>query len=100
MRKNPKRKVLVIGSGPIKIGEAAEFDDRLKHRVPRLALASLIMGACLWGLAQILAPQLAMPGIRYAALAALVAGGALAYAVASVLTGAIRLVDVRSSMGR
>ena len=82
------------------MGEAAEFDDRLKHRVPRLALASLIMGACLWGLAQILAPQLAMPGIRYAALAALVAGGALAYAVASVLTGAIRLVDVRSSMGR
>lgn len=86
--------------GTRRMGEAALFDARLKHRVPRLALASVIMGGCLWGLAQLLAPYLVTPGIRYAALAVLVASGMLAYAVSSVLTGAVRLGDVRSSMGR
>ncbi|OIQ68669.1 hypothetical protein GALL_497370 [mine drainage metagenome] len=41
-----------------------------------------------------------MPGWRYLALAGLVTGGMLAYAIAAVVTGAIRMGDVRSSLGR
>ncbi|MDE3029217.1 MAG: lipid II flippase MurJ, partial [Paracoccaceae bacterium] len=80
--------------------EAATFDERLLHRVPRLALASVLMGVALYGLRLVLADQLLMPGWRYLALAALVFGGMLAYAVAAVATGAIRPGDVRSSLGR
>ena len=82
------------------MGEAATFDDRLLHRVPRLALASVLMGVALYGLRVLLADQLLMPGWRYLALAGLVTGGMLAYAIAAVVTGAIRMGDVRSSLGR
>lgn len=86
--------------GKHRMGEAATFDDRLKDRVPRLMLASAIMGACLWALARQLAPELGEPLVRYGALAVLVAAGAAVYALAAVLTGGVRLADLRSSLGR
>jgi putative peptidoglycan lipid II flippase len=82
------------------MGEAAMFDDRLKDRAPRLALSALIMGAVLWVLAQALAPALQAHLIRYAALALLVLAGAASYAAAAVLTGGVRLRDLKSSLGR
>lgn len=82
------------------MGEAAAFDDRLKDRAPRLLLSSLIMGACLWGLARWLEPELHEHLVRYGALALLVSAGAAIYALAAVLTGGVRLGDLRSALGR
>ncbi len=84
--------------GTRSMGEAAAFDARLKDRLPRLVVASVLMGAVLWVMAHVLAVPLDTPRIRYAALAALVAGGAATFGLAALATGALRLRDVRSSL--
>lgn len=91
--------VVQLWWGTRHMGEAAAFDARLKDRLPRLAVASLLMGVALWVMAHALAAPLDAPRIRYAALAAMVAGGAAVFGLAAVLTGAVRLRDVRSSLG-
>ncbi|TMV76310.1 murein biosynthesis integral membrane protein MurJ, partial [Thioclava sp. BHET1] len=86
--------------GKAHMGQAAQFDARLKNRVPRLALASLLMGAVLWGLAHVLAGPLGQMQIRYVALAALVLAGMASFALAALATGGVRLSDLRSALSR
>jgi len=81
-------------------GEAAELDDRLRHRLPRIALASAVMGVVLWGLMVVLDQALVTPGTRYLALAALVLGGMAAYGLAAVVCGAVRLSDLSAGFRR
>lgn len=81
-------------------GEAAEFDDRLRHRLPRIVAASLVMGLALWGMMQLLGDSLYQPGTRYLALIALVLSGALAYGAALVALGGFRLSDLRAGFSR
>ncbi len=82
------------------MGDAARMDDRLKARLPRIILASALMGLFLWGMATLLADQLQPQGHRYLALAALCLSGLAAYGMAALLTGAIRPADLRSGLGR
>ncbi|WP_172326901.1 murein biosynthesis integral membrane protein MurJ [Mangrovicoccus sp. HB161399] len=82
------------------MGEVARFDDRLRRRIPRQVLASLIMGAVLMISARLLDGMLHAGGVRYIALAALVGLGMLSYAVASHLTGAFTLRDLKSATRR
>jgi putative peptidoglycan lipid II flippase len=82
------------------MGEAATFDERLKNRVPRLLLSAVLMGVVLWIAARALGPMLHEPLQRYAALALLVLIGGASYALAAVLTGGVRLKDLKSSLGR
>lgn len=42
-------------------GEAATFDDRLRHRLPRIVAASLLMGLVLWGRCKPLARRFTSP---------------------------------------
>lgn len=72
-----------------------EADGQLKRRIPRLALAALLMGAALFGLDRLLDPYL-VGGIweRFLGLAALVAGGGAIYGVACFLTRAFLLRDI------
>jgi putative peptidoglycan lipid II flippase len=58
------------------------------------------MGATLWAAAHALGPSLEAAGLRYAALAALVAAGLAAYALAVLATGALRPADIRAAMRR
>lgn len=81
-------------------GEAATLDDRLRHRLPRIVAASLLMGLVLWGAMQALGEALYQPGTRYLALLALVTVGALAYGVALVALGGFRLSDLRAGFSR
>lgn len=81
-------------------GEAAALDDRLRQRLPRIVLASLVMGVAIWGLMQLLGPALDSPGTRYLALAGLVLGGMAAYAAAAVGLGAFRVSDLRAGFRR
>jgi putative peptidoglycan lipid II flippase len=76
-------------------------DSRLRRRLPRLALAALIMGATLFGLDKLIAPYTTGPLlIRFIALAGLVGGGISIYGLACFLTGAYRIADLKALIGR
>jgi putative peptidoglycan lipid II flippase len=78
-----------------------DTDPQLRRRVPRLALASLMMGGALFWLAPAVDPYLTGTILRRAAgLTALVGAGGAIYAIACFLTGAFALDDVRLLMKR
>lgn len=81
-------------------GEAAQLDARLRHRLPRIVLASAVMGVAIWGLMQLMEQALATPGIRVLALGGLVLGGMASYAVAAVALGAFRVSDLSAGFRR
>ena len=76
-------------------------DERLRRRIPRLAIAAVLMGAVLFGTETLLDPYLTGGfWIRLAALVALVSLGVAAYAVGSFVTGAFRIADLKALMRR
>jgi len=76
-------------------------DAQLKRRIPRLALAALLMGAAVFGFDQLLDPWLSgRIWERYIALTALVGAGVAVYSVACFLTGAFVLDDVKLLLKR
>lgn len=81
-------------------GEAVAPDARLRRRLPRLLAASVLMGAALFGAAAAMEGALAAPGLRYAALALLVAGGGLVYAAAAWGFGGFSPADLKAAMRR
>ncbi|MGZ2411570.1 putative peptidoglycan lipid II flippase [Sphingomonas sp. F9_3S_D5_B_2] len=71
-------------------------DAQLKRRLPRLALAAVLMGAAIFAFDRLLDPWLTGHlWQRYSALLVLVGGGAVVYAVACFLTGAFVLNDLK-----
>jgi putative peptidoglycan lipid II flippase len=82
------------------MGEAATVDARLRDRLWRLVAAAAVMGLVLWGLAWALSGWLAAPGLRYGALAALVAAGIVTYGAAVFGLGALRPAELRSALRR
>jgi putative peptidoglycan lipid II flippase len=73
-----------------------ESDARLRRKVPRLALAALLMGIALYFVAPLVEPYLTGSILRRAGgLAALVSSGLAVYAVACFVTGAFVLDDVK-----
>ena len=78
-----------------------EADARLRRRVPRLALASLIMGVALFLVAPLIDPYLTGSLLRRAGgLLALVSAGAVVYALACLLTGGFVIDDLKLMMRR
>ena len=76
-------------------------DAQLKRRIPRLALAALLMGAAIFIVAHFLDPWLgARIWERYLALAALVSAGVAVYGVSCFLTGAFVIEDLKILMKR
>jgi putative peptidoglycan lipid II flippase len=82
------------------MGDAGRMDDRLRARLPRILLASAVMGAALGAGWWALDGALHAAGLRYGALAALVLGGMAAYALAAYALGAIRPADLRAALRR
>lgn len=82
------------------MGEAAQADDRLRARLPRIIAASALMGVTIWAGGQFLAEPLTHSGHRYWAMAVLVIGGFAVYVAAAGLTGAFRLSDFRAGFSR
>jgi putative peptidoglycan lipid II flippase len=71
-------------------------DARLRRRVPRLALASILMGAALFWVAPAVDPYLTGSILhRGAGLIALVTAGVVVYSIACFLTGAFVLDDLK-----
>jgi len=87
----------LLGVRLVRLGHF-EFDARLKSRLPRLALASAIMGVGLWVGADLAAPFL-MDGflVSTLSLVALIAGGATLFAVATLATGAAKVSELKGS---
>lgn len=76
-------------------------DAQLKGRLPRLALAALLMGVVIFAGQTLLDPWLGGSFIqRYAALAVLVGAGVALYGIACFLTGAYRLADLKALLRR
>jgi putative peptidoglycan lipid II flippase len=76
-------------------------DAQLKRRIPRLALASVLMGVAIFGFDRVLDPWLSgRIWERYMALTALVGAGVAVYAVACFVTGAFVLDDLKTLMRR
>ncbi|MGH1353915.1 MAG: murein biosynthesis integral membrane protein MurJ [Thalassovita sp.] len=90
--------LLAIGARPY--GEVARFDDRFRARIWRIVIAALAMGGCLWGAMALLMPFLGMAGVRYAALAALIAIGIISYFGIGQLIGAFRLSEFKAALKR
>jgi putative peptidoglycan lipid II flippase len=78
-----------------------EADRQLKRRVPRLAIAALIMGGVVWILTPFIDPWLTRSlGERLGGLAALVGGGVAVYGLACFLTGAFAIDDLKTLLKR
>lgn len=78
-----------------------EFDARLRRCVPRLILASALMGVAVWYGADLLdGPLGAGEARRIGALAVLVAAGGGLFALAALGTGAVKLTDLRAAVSR
>ena len=78
-----------------------EVDEQLRRRVPRLALAALLMGLAIFGLDHLLDPYLSGRIVeRYLTLGVLVGSGCAIYGIACFLTRAFTLDDLRTLMRR
>jgi putative peptidoglycan lipid II flippase len=78
-----------------------ESDQRLRRRVPRLALAALVMGIALDFFAPVVDPYMAGSIFRrFGALVVLVGAGAAVYGIACFVTGAFVINDVKLLMRR
>jgi putative peptidoglycan lipid II flippase len=77
-----------------------QFDDRLRRRLPRILMSSILMGAVLWAAVFFLwNPHL--PSIaRIAIMAAFVIGGIAVYGVTAQLSGATRLSELKQTLKR
>ncbi len=76
-------------------------DAQLKRRIPRLAVAAVIMGAVVFAFDRLLDPWLNGRLIeRYAALAVLVGSGVTLYGIACFATGAYRIADLKALIRR
>ena len=92
--------VVLLWLGSRQMGQSAQLDARLRHRLPRIVLASAIMGVGLHFGAGWLQPALASSPLRWPALLSLVAGGSAIYFGAGALIGAFRLAEFRAALRR
>lgn len=82
------------------MGDAVRLDDRFVARVPRIVLASALMGLVLWGLMAALAGPLATPGIRTAALGGMILAAMVVYFGTVMLIGGMSWAELRGALRR
>ncbi len=76
-------------------------DDRLLAKMPRILLASGLMGTVLWGASIWLAPGFDGDfAMRWASLIGLVASGLAAYGAAAMAVGALTVSELRGALSR
>lgn len=91
--------IWLLWRGTREMGEAVTLDTRMRQRIWRIALASVIMGVVVWYAVGGLSPWLYGPGRGYALLA-LVLTGAVSYFGSGAVIGAFRLSDFRTALRR
>jgi len=92
--------VLMLRQGTRPMGDVVRFDDRFRKRIWRIILASGVMGICLWIVSLSLSVALGTAGLRYIALAFLIAAGVVSYFGTGHLIGAFKLSDFKRATKR
>ena len=92
--------VILLWGGSRRMGKAARLDQQFRRRIGRIIMASVLMGALLWGMQLILNPMLGAATWRYLALALLVATGVIGYFGIGQMIGAFRLTEFRRALRR
>jgi putative peptidoglycan lipid II flippase len=92
--------VVLLWRGSNGMGHAAQLDARLLSRAPKIVLASILMGLCIWNANWGMSNMLSADGLRYLALLALVTIGAISYFVFGTLLKAFSLADLRDATRR
>ncbi|WP_146345954.1 murein biosynthesis integral membrane protein MurJ [Falsiphaeobacter marinintestinus] len=92
--------VALLVRGGRAFGDVARFDARFWGRIWRIVAAALIMGVVLFAAQYALADVLRTSGVRYLALAALVAIGIVVYFGAGQVIGAFRLAEFKQAVRR
>ncbi len=92
--------VLLLWRGARQMGAASRPDSRLQRAIPGILVASLVMGACIFGLASLTGEMFRQPGIRYVALGFLVLVGMLVYGVMLLLLSVYSVSDVKKLLRR
>ncbi|MBO9465769.1 murein biosynthesis integral membrane protein MurJ [Tropicibacter sp. R15_0] len=92
--------VAMLALGARGMGEVAKFDPRFYARIWRICLAASIMGGALWAGFLVLTPWLFADYIRYAALLALIAIGAISYGIAGQMLGAFSMAELKGIVRR
>lgn len=76
-------------------------DAQLRRRTPRLVAAALLMGGVMWFLDVVFEPYVVGTSVeRWSALVVLVGAGGLVYAAATVVTGAVRVAELKRLLRR
>ncbi|GAB5448691.1 murein biosynthesis integral membrane protein MurJ [Gymnodinialimonas sp.] len=88
----------LLSRGRAGLGDVAQFDDRFRARIWRICAAAIAMGIVLVGAELLIGPFLGEPGLRYLALALLVALGIVSYFGFARLFGAFSLSELRGTM--
>ncbi|MEM7473048.1 MAG: murein biosynthesis integral membrane protein MurJ [Pseudomonadota bacterium] len=83
-----------------KFGTAARMDARFSRRMPRIVIASLLMGGMLYVLQIVLLQALGSPGVRYPALAILLVGSGAFYLLVGKALGAFHPSEIRAALKR
>jgi putative peptidoglycan lipid II flippase len=87
--------VIQLWWGARALGEEARFDARFLSRLWRIALASALMGAALWGGWALLQPLLEARAYRILAFVLLIALGIASYGIAAFSLRAVRVSDLK-----
>lgn len=90
----------LLAIGARKYGVVARFDDRFYRRIWRIVLASLVMGAVLWGGNALMLPIFQEPFWRVLALLVLLTLGAVSYFGIGGKLGAFRLSELKTAIRR
>lgn len=92
--------LLLLWNGTRKMGDAAKLDERLRRVLPRIIIASILMGIVIWGLAWGLNDWFEAGKIRYAALGILILGGVASYGGLILAFGAMTKADLKRFLRR
>ena len=92
--------VLLLWLGTRRMGQVAEPDARLRARLPRILLASVLMGAALWAYGWLAGPLFAPGGQKALGLLGLMVLGIVSYFGLGNLLGGFGFREFRGAMRR
>lgn len=87
--------LLLLWRGTRNFGISGQMDARLRRVLPKIIIASLVMGLAVWGLSIVMQEALVTPNIRYGALAVLIGFGAVVYGLSIIGLGAMSLGEIK-----
>ena len=90
----------LLWRGARAMGAASTIDAAARQRLPRICLASVLMGGVIWGAASLIWPTYGAGLSRYAALAVLVAVGAASYGVLVLALGGLDRTELKNALKR